>query len=275
MSLIEPTVTLPPTHKEALRRAVHQLEGRDFAGRLADFAGQPVARALRMMPKPASRGINKAVEIAILNCLNLAIRSIEPRSKRPPARHASSMLAGLTGGVSGFFGIAALPLELPVTTTLMLRAIADIARHHGEDLAALEARLACVEVFALGAPNSGRPAHFGYYASRAFLGRLTADTSALLLERGAASVSAPIVGGLVAEIAARYGVVVSERAAASALPVLGAIGGATVNVLFMNHFQRVAQGHFVVRRLERQYGRDVVRELYEEFSSQRMAPAKT
>jgi hypothetical protein len=274
MTLIEPTATLPPTHREALRRAVHHLEGRDFAGRLADFAGPPMARALRMMPKPASRGLNKVVEIAILNCLNLAIRSIEPRSKRPPARHASSMLAGLTGSVSGFFGIAALPLELPVTTTLMLRAIADIARHHGEDLSTLEARLACVEVFALGTPNSEQSAHFGYYASRAFLGRLAADTSALFLERGVANVSAPVVGGVIAEIAARYGVVVSERAAASALPVIGALGGATVNVLFMNHFQRVAQGHFIVRRLERQYGRYVVRELYEEFASRRTAAAE-
>jgi hypothetical protein len=43
-----------------------------------------------------------------------------------------------------------------------------------------------------------------------------------------------------------------------------------VNVLFMNHFQRVAQGHFMVRRLERQYGRDVVREFYEELSSRRI-----
>jgi hypothetical protein len=172
---------------------------------------------------------------------------------------------------SGFFGIAALPLELPVTTTLMLRAIADIARHHGEDLSTLEARLACVEVFALGVPNSSLRPHRGYYASRVFVGRLTAEASALLLERGVANVSAPVVGGLVAEIAARFGVVVSERAAASALPVLGAVGGATVNVIFMNHFQRVAQGHFVVRRLERQYGPGAVRELYEELAPRRVA----
>ena len=83
------------------------------------------------------------------------------------------------------------PLELPVTTTLMLRAIADIARHHGEDLSTLEARLACVEVFALGAPvpqrRQGQRAHFGYYASRALLGRFTADASAILVERGVAS----------------------------------------------------------------------------------------
>jgi len=271
MSLVEPTVSLSPAHRQVLERAVHRLEDQDFAGRLADYAGQPVTRLIRRMPKFASRRINKAVEIAILNCLKIAIRSIEPQSKRAPAQRASSLLAGLTGGVSGFFGMPALALELPVTTTLMLRAIADIARHHGEDLSRLEARLACLEVFALGAPQSKQPGHLGYYASRAFLGRLTADASALLLERGLANVSASMVSGLVAEIAARFGIVVSERAAASAIPVLGAVGGATINVIFMNHFQRVAHGHFAVRRLERHYGPHVVREAYEELSSRRAA----
>ena len=47
-----------------------------------------------------------------------------------------------------------------------------------------------------------------------------------------------------AEIASRFGVVVSERSAASAMPVLGALGGATVNMMFMNHFQRIAQRPF-------------------------------
>ena len=219
---------------------------------------------MRLMPKAASSRLNKIVERAILNCLNVAIRSIEPRSKAPPKQRASSVLAGLSGGISGFFGFAALPIELPVTTTLMLRAIADIARHNGEDLSTLDARLACVEVFALGAPRAGRRADFGYYASRALLSRLAADAGALLLERGAANLSAPVVGNLVSEIATRFSVVVSERSAASALPLIGAVGGAAVNVLFMNHFQRVARGHFAIRRLERQYGASVVRKLYDE-----------
>lgn len=100
---------------------------------------------------------------------------------------------------------------------------------------------------------------------------MTAEASAFLLERGVANVSAPVVGGLVAEVAARFGVVVSERAAASALPVLGAVGGATVNLIFINHFQRIAQGHFAVRRLERQYGTSAVRELYDKLASPHMA----
>jgi len=179
------------------------------------------------------------------------------------------VLAGLSGGVSGFFGIAALPIELPVTTTLMLRAIADIARHQGEDLSTLEARLACVEVFALGAPDIGRRTDFGYYASRALIGRLAADATGIFIERGVANLSAPVVGSLVTEIATRFGVVVTERSVASALPVLGAVGGATVNIIFMNHFQRVARGHFAIRRLERQYGPSVVRQLYAAHATRR------
>jgi hypothetical protein len=272
MIAAEPAITLPPAHQRLLRHAVARLEHHGFAAQLAEYAGQPVVRALRAMPRYASDRINETVEAAILNCLNVAIRSIKPRSRRPPAHRASALLAGISGGVSGFFGIAALPLELPVTTTLMLRAIADIARHYGEDLSTLEARLACIEVFAL-APQGGRGTHLGYYASRIFLGRLAADASTVMLERGAASVSAPVVGGLISEIATRYGVVVSERSAASAMPILGALGGAAVNVIFMNHFQSIAQGHFAIRSLERRYGPAAVRRLYEEFAPRRRVNA--
>ena len=264
--------TLTPSEQQALRQAILHLEDQSFASQLADYAGRPIDRVMRLMPEAASRRINQAVESAVLNCLNVAITSIEPKSKALPERGASTLLAGLSGGVSGFFGLAALPIELPLTTTLMLRAIADIARHHGEDLSTLEARLACVEVFALGAPKTGRRADFGYYATRTLLGRLAANASTMLIERSAANLSAPVTGSLVTEIASRFSLVVSERSAASALPVLGALGGATVNVIFMNHFQLVASGHFAIRKLERRYGSAVVRRLYVEHAPQRAVP---
>ena len=77
--------------------------------------------------------------------------------------------------------------------------------------------------------------------------------------------SAPVVSSLVGEIATRFGVVVTERSGVSALPVLGAVGGATVNMIFMNHFQRVASGHFAIRKLERLHGQSVVRQLYQSY----------
>ena len=253
---------------KALQRAFDHLERQNFAARLADYAGQPIDRVLGMMPRQATAGINRAIEAAMLRCLHLAIGSIEPTTKRPPARHLASLMAGINGGISGFFGLAALPIELPVTTTLMLRSIADTARHQGEDLSQIEARLACIEVFALGARVPGKRMEVGYFASRALLSKLAGDASAFLIERGMARASAPVVSGLLTEVASRFGMVVSERFAASALPVLGAVGGATVNFVFMSHFQRIAQGHFTIRRLERTYGPAVIRRHYETLAAQ-------
>jgi hypothetical protein len=165
--------------------------------------------------------------------------------------------------VGGFFGMAALPIELPLTTTLMLRAIAEIAREEGEDLSRLETRLACIEVFALGSRGPNDKVNLGYYATRLVLARLVLDVAAAVSQRGAISASTPVVARLVGEIVGRFGLVVSDMSASSVVPVIGAIGGATVNVIFTDHFQRVARGHFTMRRLERIYGAQTIRSAYD------------
>jgi hypothetical protein len=117
-------------------------------------------------------------------------------------------------------------------------------------------------VFALGDRKSDAGAAVSYYAARATLTRLTGEVMASLVERTALDASAPVVTRLVTEVVSRFGLVLSERAAAGAIPVLGALGGATLNVMFMDHFERVAQAHFTLRRLERVYGSEVIAELY-------------
>jgi hypothetical protein len=252
---------LSKAHRRALARAVDALENPNFAGHLADYAGAPINRVVQMLPCRASRGLSRAIEVAMQKCLKTAIGSLDP-APGPPTTWFSNAIVGVTGGVSGFFGIPALVVELPLTTTIMLRAIADIARHHGENLGTLEARLACLQVFALGARRTSARADLGYFAARALLTRLTGNAAAYVVERGTTELSG-MMSGLVAELVSRFGIVVSDRIAASALPVVGAIGGATVNVIFMNHFQQVAQGHFTVRRLEREYGAATVRLHYD------------
>jgi hypothetical protein len=254
-------VELGAANQKALAEAVDALERPGLASRLADYAGQPVNKALRMMPAVARDRLNGVVRSSILKCLDWAIDSLDKAPRRPDVGLATAM-AGFTGAVGGAFGWAALPIELPITTTLMLRAIATIARHQGEDLQRIEGRLACMEVFALGGNRAQNKMNVGYYAAREFLARLTGEASAYLVERGIASASTPAVTSFVGEISARYGLVVSDRVAASAVPVVGAIGGATINVIFMDHFQRIAIGHFTVRRLERRYGRDAIQRRY-------------
>ena len=68
------------------------------------------------------------------------------------------------------------------------------------------------------------------------------------------------------QVASRFGVVLTQKFAAQALPLVGALGGASVNYLFIEHFQDTAQGHFTVRRLERAYGKDIVRAEYDRLA---------
>jgi hypothetical protein len=56
--------------------------------------------------------------------------------KEPKAasRLLHKALAAASGAVGGGFGLAALPVELPISTIIMLRSIGDFARSEGEDL---------------------------------------------------------------------------------------------------------------------------------------------
>ena len=180
-------------------------------------------------------------------------------------------MSGITGGVSGFFGMATLAVELPVTTTLMLRSIAGIARKEGEDLTQAGSRLACLEVFALGPHTRGQSsaataAETSYYAARAFLAKAVSEAAQLVAERGLAQRSSPVIVELISAIGSRFGLVVSEKVTAGAIPVIGAIGGAAVNLAFMEHFQKLARAHFASRRLEREHGPAEVCRVYDAYA---------
>ena len=66
----------------------------------------------------------------------------------------------------------------------------------------------------------------------------------------------------VTQVAARFQIQVSEKAAAQSVPAIGALGGALVNYVFMDHFQNMARGHFTVRRLERTYSPELIEAKY-------------
>jgi hypothetical protein len=46
------------------------------------------------------------------------------------------------------------------------------------------------------------------------------------------------------------------------VPVVGAIGGASLNLIFVEHFQEMAEAHFDVRRLERRSGEQAIEQAY-------------
>jgi len=156
----------------------------------------------------------------------------------------------------------------------MLRAIAAIAREEGEDLADPRTGLACLEVFALGGPTADDSgAETDYFAVRAMLARGLVEIADFAIDKGAIKEGAPLFVKFMAQIASRFGVVVSQKLAAQAVAVVGALGGAAINLAFTEHFQDVARGHFTVRRLERVYGAELVQAEYGRLKSDLAAAA--
>jgi hypothetical protein len=183
------------------------------------------------------------------------------------------LLAATVGAAGGFLGPLMLLAELPIITVLMLRSIADVAHSEGEDLSTPEARHACVLVFALGGRTSkDRAADTGYYGLRLTLGL---HFSRAPLHLGAAGTK-HIPGGieLLRGVAARFGATISDSVAVRLVPVAGAMSGAMLNLAFMQHFQDIARGHFIVRRLERRYGADPVRIAYERLAREETETSK-
>ena len=250
---------LTPEETGDLRQAVACLEGASFAQRLTDAVGRPVGMLGRTLPQPARRVIAQVSETALRGALRLALRTLDLNAPAKSANRAHKLALAASGAVGGALGLAALPVELPISTTILLRSIAEIAREEGEDLSAPEAALACVEVFALGGQGNGESAfESGYFAVRAALAKAVSDSARFVAAEGVAALPAPVIARLISQVAARFGIVVSEKIAAQAAPVLGAIGGAAVNAAFADHFQTLARGHFIVRRLERRHGASLI-----------------
>ncbi len=251
-----------------LREAVFKLEHTSFATRLSQALGRQIGRLGKLVPAEVGDVIDRAAEAAIQAALNAALRTLGTRSAGE-RRLLHKAVATLSGAVGGAFGLASLPVELPFSTVVMLRSIAAIAQAEGENLAAPETAFACLQVFALGTGRQNQQfLESGYFAVRSILAKSVSEAARFVVERGLAEESAPVILRLVSQIATRFGVVVSQKIAAQAVPLIGAAGGGAVNYAFIDHFQTIAQGHFAVRRLERIYGAEIVRAEYDRLLSE-------
>ena len=246
-----------------LTYAKELLEHPSLAARLADAIGKPVELIQERLPEKWGEVVNQATVKAIRAALELALSTLKDSRPRLSADRFHKLLVTGSGGVGGMFGIMGLPVELPVSTTIMMRSILDIARSEGEDLSSAESKLACLQVFALGGPSrADDAAEYGYFTVRATMGKAISDAAKYIAQRGLAEEGAPALTRVIAMIASRFGIVVSQKVAGQIVVGIGAALGAVINLLFMDHFQNMARGHFIVRRLERKYGEGRVREEY-------------
>ena len=247
--------------QRALTDAVRTLEHPSLPGRLSVLLGRQIDLAEQMIPESLLKVANSAAGTALRAALRAAVATLPSGKFASPRFHTA--LAALSGAAGGAFGLATIPIELPISTTIILRSIADIARQSGEDIKNPATAIACLEVFALGGGSKAGPAsNSGYLAVRAMLSKSVQQATRVVLQRGLADESAPALVRFVGQIVSRFGVVVSQKILAQAVPVVGAVAGAAINAAFADHYQSLAKAHFAVRRLERTYGADVVQREY-------------
>src|SRR6202165_3649960 len=217
----------------ALERAVHSLEHPGLAARLANLVGRPIELLGRALPESAAQAIAAATAKGLQAALKVALLTIR-RSPAGGSQLLHKYLATASGAAGGAFGLATLPIELPVSTIIMLRSIAEIARAEGEDLSDPETALSCVQVFALGGrAGSADGSESGYFAVRGMLAKSVTEAARFIAERGVLKEGAPILVRFITQVASRFGIVVTQKVAAQTLPVIGAVGGAAVNYAFM------------------------------------------
>lgn len=253
---------LTEREKEFIRDAAQFLENPGFLIHAANALGKPLELMQKSLPKAIQGKLSDAVEKALHKTLDISISTLskselESFPKKPLLQGKKHTLAAAAAGaVGGFFGAAALAVELPITTGIMFRSIANIAQSFGEDLSDPHVRMECLQVFAMGSPQSvaDDAMNSSYFAQRLAFNSFLKNAA----EKGAASV----LSRFITRIASRYESVVAEKIVAEGLPILGAAGGALINSAFTNYFNKTAYYHFGLRHLEKKFGPHQIQKIY-------------
>ena len=283
MAMASPRTELSRDEIKFINDAAQYLENPTFLMQLANLVGVPLEMVLKGIDKIAPDMVDEAVRNALNSALKVAVYTIPSRANDSAIVIPENIndvganvgfwhkvaVAG-TGAGGGLLGIGGLAAELPTTTTIMFRSIASIAQEFGEDLADTSVRLQCLTVLTMGGPNPSDEAMECTYlearvglqavlskAATAVAG-LAAEELATMIQKG----TAPAVVAFIARVASQFGVTVTQKLVFQLLPVVGALGGATINVAFMDHFNTVARFHFGISSLERKYGQDHIHSIY-------------
>jgi hypothetical protein len=256
---------IAPADLDRMREAARILVAeRGLAFRLGSFVGDQtegfVNAAGRFLMNNSGFSARKLVEMSLSALYDAATRGMDTVALAEEVAAASAgrrhkLVSTITGAATGFMGAPGMIVDIPLTTGLMLRSIAGIARSYGEDPATPEGRRACLEVFALSEHRDGADGQAGYWAARAALSRLAID-------------------GFVRRVATILGVSFSQKLMARAIPVVGAVAGGSLNYAFMDYYQQMARVHFTLRAVERRYDPEMVRACMDRLTEQARSAAK-
>ena len=128
----EGRVKLSYEDQEALRCAKALLENPGLAAKMMGLIGMPIEKALKLLPDKWAEAVNGATRKALETALQAALLTLDDKPQPNSWGFLHKLAVVATGAGGGAFGLPGLSVELPLSTTIMLRSIADIARSEGE-----------------------------------------------------------------------------------------------------------------------------------------------
>lgn len=194
-----------------------------------NLIGGKAESLLDKLPTPVRDRLDTATEKA-LNVAMKAAHGSRSVVKDQPG-WLNTAVATAMGAAGGFGGLPSALAELPVTTTVLLRAIQGVAVEHGFDPESESVQFDCIRVFAAAGPLAKDDG-----ADLAFL------TTRVALQGKA-------VQSLIQTVAPKLAAVLGQKLAAQTVPVLGAVAGAATNYAYTSYYQEIAHVHFALRKL--------------------------
>jgi hypothetical protein len=237
----ERVAIFPPLRDGELTRALDVLAKRHKGAsglgmQVLGMVGGSAEALLDKLPTAVKDRLDGATRAALEGAFSAATRSRSLVADR--SDWLNTALATAMGAAGGFGGLPGALAELPVTVTVLLRAIQGIAAEHGFDPDDEAVKIDCLQVFATAGPmHLDDGAETGFVATRF-------------------AVTGQSLNALIAKVAPRLSAVLGQKLAAQAAPVLGAVAGAAINYAFTSYYQEMARVHFGLKKLARDMEQD-------------------
>ncbi|WP_164659792.1 EcsC family protein [Tropicibacter sp. Alg240-R139] len=224
-------ITRPPldADTELDRIAKHYRSAGGTGVRMLNALGGKAEGLLDHLPVNVRDGLTGATERA----LHLSVKAAQGSRRAVPDQNewVNTAVTTALGAAGGFGGLPGALVELPATTTMLLRAIQGVAAETGFDPATESVQFDCVRVFSAAGPlDFDDGADLGFVSAR------------MTLTGGA-------MQKLIATVAPKLATALGQKLAAKTVPVLGAVAGAGTNFAYTRYYQQIAHVQFGLRRL--------------------------
>jgi hypothetical protein len=238
--------------------------------------GKRIESGINALPEKQQKWLSHNISNILFKILKSNIKTIENNKHfKTTSKTTYKTIVGLSGIGSGFFGSfnligsSVFISELYFSTRIMMRSILEIAYSEGEDIYDIDTQLACIQVFALGGNSTAENKESSpYYATREAMETALNKANEYIEVNGVEGLDKKTLGNtnpvlmLIGLITTRLTIQITEKFISRAVPIIGAASGGALNYFYIDHYQKIAKSHFVIRKLEKVYGKDEVREMF-------------